>query len=458
MQKKAPQKETTIEEKLVTADGKKLFATKAPRQRAFLVGAEVFISESPWRVEDSLEELALLADTAGVDVVGRAFQKITQPYPKFFIGPGKVREIAALREELQYDLVIFDDELSPSQTRNLEAELKVGVLDRTALILDIFAQHASTHEGRIQVELAQYQYLLPRLRRQWTHLERQAGGGGASAGGVVGLRGPGETQLEIDRRLIDQRVAWLKEQLADVHRHRELYRQRRRRSGTPVIALVGYTNAGKSTLINALTDAGVKAEDQLFATLDPTTRKVMLPGGGEALITDTVGFIQKLPTQLVAAFRATLEEINEADILLHVLDITHHNADEQSQTVLKTLKDLNAGDKPVLTVLNKVDLLDGMTKEEVGRIAEAMGLPSDYVAVSAQKNWGLDELLKRAEDTLGDQMVKVAAFIPYKRNDLVALWHQRGVVDEEDYQEQGTKIVGRLPAPLLRQVENFVTK
>jgi GTP-binding protein HflX len=458
IQKKAPQKETTIEEKLVTADGKKLFATKAPRQRAFLVGAEVFISESPWRVEDSLEELALLADTAGVDVVGRAFQKITQPYPKFFIGPGKVREIAELREELQYDLVIFDDELSPSQTRNLEAELKVGVLDRTALILDIFAQHASTHEGRIQVELAQYQYLLPRLRRQWTHLERQAGGGGASAGGVVGLRGPGETQLEIDRRLIDQRVAWLKEQLADVHRHRELYRQRRRRSGTPVIALVGYTNAGKSTLINALTDAGVKAEDQLFATLDPTTRKVMLPGGGEALITDTVGFIQKLPTQLVAAFRATLEEINEADILLHVLDITHHNADEQSQTVLKTLKDLNAGDKPVLTVLNKVDLLDGMTKEEVGRIAEAMGLPSDYVAVSAQKNWGLDELLKRAEDTLGDQMVKVAAFIPYKRNDLVALWHQRGVVDEEDYQEQGTKIVGRLPAPLLRQVENFVTK
>lgn len=391
-------------------------------------------------------------------MVGRAFQKITQPYPKFFIGPGKVREIAALREELQYDLVIFDDELSPSQTRNLEAELKVGVLDRTALILDIFAQHASTHEGRIQVELAQYQYLLPRLRRQWTHLERQAGGGGASAGGVVGLRGPGETQLEIDRRLIDQRVAWLKEQLADVHRHRELYRQRRRRSGTPVIALVGYTNAGKSTLINALTDAGVKAEDQLFATLDPTTRKVMLPGGGEALITDTVGFIQKLPTQLVAAFRATLEEINEADILLHVLDITHHNADEQSQTVLKTLKDLNAGDKPVLTVLNKVDLLDGMTKEEVGRIAEAMGLPSDYVAVSAQKNWGLDELLKRAEDTLGDQMVKVAAFIPYKRNDLVALWHQRGVVDEEDYQEQGTKIVGRLPAPLLRQVESFVTK
>jgi len=264
--------------------------------------------------------------------------------------------------------------------------------------------------------------------------------------------------LEIDRRLIDQRVAWLKEQLADVHRHRELYRQRRRRSGTPIIALVGYTNAGKSTLINALTDAGVKAEDQLFATLDPTTRRIMLPGGGEAMITDTVGFIQKLPTQLVAAFRATLEEINEADILLHVLDITHHNADEQAQTVLKTLEELNAGDKPVLTVLNKVDLLTGMTEEEVGRIAEAMGLPNDYVAVSAQRKWGLEELLERVEETLGDQMVKVAAFIPYKRNDLVALWHQRGVVDEEDYQEQGTKIVGRLPAPLLRQVESFVTK
>lgn len=391
-------------------------------------------------------------------MVGSTFQKITQPNPKFFIGPGKVQEVGALREELRYDLVIFDDELSPSQTRNLEAELKVGVLDRTALILDIFAQHASTHEGRIQVELAQYQYLLPRLRRQWTHLERQAGGGGASAGGVVGLRGPGETQLEIDRRIIDQRVAWLKEQLADVHRHRELYRQRRRRSGTPVIALVGYTNAGKSTLLNALADAHVRAEDRLFATLDPTTRQIRLPGGGEAMLTDTVGFIQKLPTQLVAAFRATLEEINEADLLLHVLDITHHNADEQAQTVMQTLKELNVDDKPVLTVLNKVDLLKGVDEAEVGKIAESMGLPDDYVAVSAQQRWGLDELLKHAEEALASRMVKVRALIPYKRNDLVALWHQRGVIDQEDYQEEGTRISGRLPAPLVRQVESFMVK
>ena len=391
-------------------------------------------------------------------MVGSTYQKLSAPVPKYFIGPGKVKEVAELRDDLHYDLVIFDDELSPSQTRNLETELNIGVLDRTALILDIFAQHASTHEGRIQVELAQYQYLLPRLRRQWTHLERQAGAGGTSAGGVVGLRGPGETQLELDRRIIDQRMAWLKEQLADVHRHRELYRQRRRRSGIPVIALVGYTNAGKSTLLNAIANADVRAEDRLFATLDPTTRQIALPGGGKALLTDTVGFIQKLPTQLVAAFRATLEEINEADILLHVLDITHPNAQEHAQTVHETLKELHAEDKPILTVLNKVDLLDGVDEHEVGKIAGEMGLPHDYVAVSAEKGWGLEDLLKRIEGALGDKMTHMEAIIPYKRNDLVALWHQRGVVDDEQYEEQGTHICGRVPEPLVHQIEQYIVK
>ncbi len=407
---------------------------------------------SPWSAEDSLRELAMLAETAGLEVVGQIYQRLDQPYPKFFIGPGKVKEVAALREQLGAGLVIFDDELSPAQTRNLEAELQVGVLDRTALILDIFAQHAQTHEGRLQVELAQYQYLLPRLRRQWTHLERQAGtGGGTSAGGVVGLRGPGETQLEIDRRLIDRRIAWLKDQLADVHRHRELYRKRRRQSGIPVVALVGYTNAGKSTLLNALAGADVYTANQLFATLDPTTRQITLPGGQEILLTDTVGFIQKLPTQLVAAFRATLEEINEADLLLHVVDLTHPNAQEHAQTVEATLRELGVADRPMLTVLNKVDVMEGLQAADVASLVSDMGLPSDFVAVSALKGWGLDALRARIETALGEAMVRLDVRIPYQRNDLVSLWHRRGVVEREEYDNAGTHILGRIPRELARQ-------
>jgi GTP-binding protein HflX len=421
-----------------------------------LIGAEIAIDHSPWRVEDSLQELALLADTAGLEVVGSVAQKLTHPFPKFFIGPGKVREVVELREELHYDLIIFDDELTPGQIRNLEKELNTAVLDRTALILDIFAQHARTHEGRLQVELAQYEYLLPRLRRQWSHLERQAGtSGGTSAGGVVGLRGPGETQLEIDRRLIDRRIAWLKEQLADVHRHRELYRKRRRRNGIPVIALVGYTNAGKSTLLNALSGADVHTEDQLFATLDPTTRQIELPGGQQVLLTDTVGFIQKLPTQLVAAFRATLEEISEANLLLHVLDITHPNAQEQAQTVEMTLAELGVTNKPILTVLNKVDSIAGVDEAEVGRLAEELGMPSDHIAVSAQRAWGLATLLTRIEAALAEMMAPLDALIPYNRNDLVALWHERGLIECEEFEAEGTHIQGRLPSSLTSQFAHF---
>jgi GTP-binding protein HflX len=448
-------KETNIEE-LRTQDGKRLHDTATPRTRAILVGAQVDSAKSPWRVEDSLRELALLADTAGVDVVGTISQRLDQPFPKFYIGPGKVKEVAALREQTGAGLVIFDDELSPSQNRNLEEELQVGVLDRTALILDIFAQHARTHEGRLQVELAQYQYLLPRLRRQWTHLERQAGtGGGTSAGGVVGLRGPGETQLEIDRRLIDRRIAWLKEQLADVHRHRELYRKRRRQSGVPVVALVGYTNAGKSTLLNALSGADVYAANQLFATLDPTTRQVALPGGQEILLTDTVGFIQKLPTQLVAAFRATLEEINEADLLLHVVDLTHPNAEEHAQTVERTLVELGVAKRPTLTVLNKVDLMEGVGPDAVADLVTEMGLPGDFVAVSAQRGWGLDALRARIERGLADAMVAIDALIPYQRNDLVSLLHKRGVVEQQEYADEGTHIHGRIPRELAGQYDQF---
>jgi GTP-binding protein HflX len=432
-----------------------MHSTAAPRERAFLVGAELTGGRSAWRAEDSLQELALLADTAGLEVVGSLYQRLKQPFSKYYIGPGKVEEIAAQREELKYDLVVFDDELTPGQTRNLEDTLKVQVLDRTGLILDIFATHARTHEGRIQVELAQYKYLLPRLRRQWLHLERQAGGGGAAAGGVVGLRGPGETQLELDRRMIGHRIALLERQIDEVHRHREQYRERRRKSGVPIVALVGYTNAGKSTLLNALSGANVRAEDRLFATLDPTTRQIELPGGQQALLTDTVGFIQKLPTQLVAAFRATLEEIREADLLLHVLDITHPNAAQQTDTVLETLKELRADERPIITVLNKVDRMQGVDEAEVGRLAGELGLPDDYVAVSAQRGWGTEALLKRIEEQLSQRMDTIEAFIPYKRNDLVALWHQRGVIDDERYEAEGTHIVGRVPTAIAAQLGPF---
>ncbi|WP_029214967.1 GTPase HflX [Kallotenue papyrolyticum] len=424
------------------------------RPRAFLVGLEVFAEHSAWSAQDSLQELIQLADTAGLEVVGSTYQKLTKPYPKYYIGPGKAQEIADLKGELHYELVVFDDELTGSQTRNLEQLLQTRVIDRTQLILDIFAQHAQTREGRLQVELAQHEYLLPRLRGQWGHLSRQTAQG-AAGGSAVGVRGPGETQLETDRRLVGRRIAFLKEQLEEVRRHRERYRQRRRQSGIPVISLVGYTNAGKSTLLNALSGAGVRAENQLFATLDPTTRQVTLPGGRQILLTDTVGFIQRLPTTLVAAFRATLEEIREADLLLHVLDITHPNAEEQSETVLETLADLEVDDKPILTVLNKVDAMPGVTAESIGRVAEEMNLPADYIPISAEHGWGLAALLERIEQTLAGRMSPLEALIPYTRNDLVAVWRQQGVLETEEYLESGIHVTGRLPLHLLSQFAPF---
>lgn len=434
-----------------TSNGTTTYPTRAPRERALLVGIDITSQNHPWHIDDSLDELVRLADTAGLDVVGVVSQKLAHPNPKFYIGTGKLQEIARLKSELQYDLLVFDDELSPAQARNIEEALKTRVIDRTTLILDIFASHAHTREGRLQVELAQYEYLLPRLRRQWTHLERQAGGGGAGSGVGVGLRGPGETQLETDRRIIRRRIAHLKEQLGDVHRQRQLYRQRRKKEGIPIISLVGYTNAGKSTLLNALADANVLAVDQLFATLDPTTRKVVLPGGRVVLVTDTVGFIQRLPTALVAAFRATLEEIEEADLLLHVLDITHPNAEEQAQTVQETLTDLHLDEKPILTVLNKVDQLEGMDEAELSTMAQEMELPGDYVAISAARRWGMTTLLERIEQTLAGMMEPMEVLLPYSRNDLVALWHERGVIDEECFEEQGTLLRGRVPIQIAGQ-------
>ena len=297
--------------------------------RGYLVGVGLRQERALLSVEDSLRELALLAGTAGIKVVGQTSQLVRQVNPKTLIGAGKLEEIIEQLALLDANILIFDDELSPRHQREIEKQLgeSVRLLDRSALILDIFAQHARTSEGALQVELAQYEYRLPRLTRQWTHLARQAGGGGARGGsGGVGLRGPGETQLEVDRREITRKITKLKKDLEQVRAHRKLHRQRRWRSGLPLVALVGYTNAGKSTLINALSGSDIFAADQLFATLDPTTRRVALPDGNEMLLSDTVGFIQKLPTTLIAAFRATLEEVVEADLLLHMVDIGHDNA------------------------------------------------------------------------------------------------------------------------------------
>jgi GTP-binding protein HflX len=437
-----------------TTTRRRLYSTIEAAPRAFLVGIEVYAEHSPWNAQDSLAELEMLADTAGLSVVGSTFQKLTKPYPKYYIGPGKVQEIAELKGEYPYDLVVFDDELTGSQTRNLEEALQTRVIDRTQLILDIFAQHAQTREGRLQVELAQHEYLLPRLRGQWGHLSRQTAQG-AAGGSAVGVRGPGETQLETDRRLIGRRIAFLKDQIEDVRRHRERYRQRRRQSGIPVVSLIGYTNAGKSTLLNALSGAGVRAENQLFATLDPTTRQVKLPGGRTILLTDTVGFIQRLPTSLVAAFRATLEEIQEADLLLHVLDITHQNAQEQAETVQETLADLQVDEKPILTVLNKIDAVDGVNVDNVKQFAADMQLPDDYIPLSAEKGWGLDLLQARIEQALSGQMVQLEAMIPYTRNDLSALWRQHGIIESENFVDVGVHVSGKLPLYLLSQFDPF---
>lgn len=411
--------------------------TRQPSQRALLVGAQIKGEDNPWSLQDSLDELADLADTAGLEVVGQAMQHVDGINPATFVGKGKVEELRDLQAELAYDLLIFDDELSPRQIRNLEGEIGVTVLDRTALILDIFAKHARTREGALQVELAQYEYRLPRLTRRWTHLSRQAVGG-------VGLRGPGETQLEVDRREIRRRIVQLNAELEKVRAHRSLYRTQRKREGLPVVAIVGYTNAGKSTLLNALAGADIVAEDRLFATLDPTTRRISLPGGSEVLLTDTVGFIQKLPTSLVAAFRATLEETGDADLLLHVVDVAHPNAVQQVQTVEQVLRDLQVDQRPTIMVLNKIDLLP-----DPETAVEAATRYPHGVAISASKGLGIEHLLARLEMALAESMVRVTVEIPYDQNALVALFHKHGIVDEETYGPSATRMEGYLPQHLV---------
>ncbi len=366
------------------------YYTRNGAERAILVGIEIKGRKHLWRLNESLGELAQLAGTAGATVVGQVGQHVEHPTPHY-VGSGKLDELRALKQEKGATTFIFDDELNPTQQRNLEEALHAKVIDRTALILDIFSRHARTREGRLQVELAQHEYLLPRLAGQWAHLERLGGG--------IGTRGPGETQLETDRRLIRTRIAKLKEQLDEVRTHRGLYQERRREANVRSVSLVGYTNAGKSTLFNALSSAGVVAEDQLFSTLDPVTRRVRLPNGHAALMTDTVGFVQKLPAALVAAFRATLEELRLADLLVHVVDMTHPKAAEQAQVVDDTLAKLGVLGKPRLMAFNKLDLLadHALTDEEL------KSPPWDTypgVVVSAEKRWGLGRLLSAIEEKL----------------------------------------------------------
>jgi GTP-binding protein HflX len=420
-------------------------------ESVFLVGLETRASsrDPSLTPAESLAELSRLAETAGLRVAGSDAQKLITPHPATYVGSGKAEEIREQLRDKAVETVIFDGELAPGQQRNLERLFgeSVKVLDRSALILDIFAQHAHTREGQLQVELAQYEYRLPRLTRLWTHLVRQAGGRAGGRAGGVGLRGPGETQLESDRRQIRQRITLLKRELEKVRRHRDAAYRHRRRRGIRTAALVGYTNAGKSSLLNALSKAGegraVETADQLFATLDPTTRRIRLPRGSQILVTDTVGFINKLPVDLIAAFRATLEGIARADLLLHVVDVTSVCTEAHIRTVEQVLNNLGAGNIPRLLVWNKIDLLPHFPDSRSKAATE-----KKRVAVSAKSGENLSLLLKAMEEILKGGLVPIEVLLPYGDDRLKNLIFEQGMVEWFRCGPEGTRIRAHVPPSL----------
>ncbi len=411
-------------------------------ERALLVGVWVRGQNEEWEVRDTLDELSMLAAGAGAEVRGQILCKQSKIHAGHYIGKGKAEELACRVLEEDANLVIFDEDLTPAQGRNLENALGARVLDRTQLILDIFAQRAQTREGCLQIELAQHLYLLPRLRRMWTHLERQQGG--------IGLKGPGETQLEMDRRRIQQLIRTLSKELDQVRTRRAEQRRGRRRHGWALVSLVGYTNAGKSTLLNRLAGSDIYAEDQLFATLDPTTRQVELPNREPCLITDTVGFIRKLPHHLVESFKATLEEVAEADLVLHVIDASHSKVEQQIDAVNVVLQEIGAEEKPVLCVLNKIDTEEGARAAK--RVARTLGRS---IAVSAITGENIDGLLDELSDCLKGDKELMTLSIPLSEGRLLALLQNSATVLEEKYEGPNAELLVRVPLSLLPRCEPY---
>jgi GTP-binding protein HflX len=411
------------------------------RERALLIGLEQD-GVSKWDLRDSMEELRELASSAGAEVVDTVTQKLPRPTAPFYIGKGKAESIKDSVRTQEVTSVIFNDELSPAQGRNLENLFSRKVLDRTQLILDIFAQRARSREGRLQIELAQLQYLLPRLTRMWNHLSRQTGG--------IGTRGPGETQLEVDRRRVQERIARLERDLEGVRKVRSVQRQGRKRHQWPVAAVVGYTNAGKSTLLNLMTGSDVLAADKLFATLDPTTRSFTLPNNQRVLLTDTVGFLRKLPHTLIESFKATLEEVSDADLLIHVVDLSHARVDEQMAAVDGVIKELDAFGKQTLIVFNKIDLLTNPELADVYR----QRFPGS-VAISAKTGRGVEELVEALQSALGAWRMRSRFRVPMSESNLIAEIHRVGHVLELRYEGEFAVITAHVPPHLEQRLAKF---